>query len=341
MADNNRNRGYNYDNDWNQSQEQNYQNDYNQRNYNNTNYDQETDWRNMNRDRESRHNYGSTSYGNTAAGNNNTGAYGGGGYGMYHEDYNQNDRNRKYGDSYYSHNPQNQRQDWGRANVDAGMNYHNNYRSNWGDNDMGYGTSYNSGYTEGRGYTGDYNTGQGNRRYDNDRQRISGQRNRYGGDTRNYGNMNQGGYDRDWWDRTRDEVSSWFGDDDAERRRRMDQMNANNHRGKGPKDYHRSEDRIREDVCDRLTDDDMLDATDIQVQIQGENVILSGTVHSRNQKRRAEDLAESISGVRDVENRIRVDHGDNYASDYRTGNEAGTTHEVIRGVQNERKGKNS
>lgn len=348
MADYNRNRNTSDDN-WDQNKDRNYnQNDYDQSNYNNAN--QETDWRNMNRNKERNYNYGTTSYGNTATGKyRNTGAYGGGGYGMYSSDYNQNRRDRDSGDSYYSHQPQNRRQDWGRANVDTGMNYHNDYRRNWGDNDMGYDNqNYGSDYTEGRGYAGDYNTGYygtynmgyGNHDRDNNWQRRSGQRNgqnNYG----NYRNINMDRNDRDWWDRTRDEVSSWFGDDDAERRRRLDHMNANNHRGKGPKDYRRSEDRIREDVCDRLTDDDMLDATNIQVQIQGDNVILSGSVNSRDQKRRAEDLAESISGVRDVENRIRVDHGDNYSSDYRTGNEAGTTNETIRNVQNERKGKNS
>lgn len=169
----------------------------------------------------------------------------------------------------------------------------------------------------------------------------------YGGDTRNYGNMNQGGYDRDWWDRTRDEVSSWFGNDDAERRRRMDRTNANTHRGKGPRDYHRSEDRIREDVCDRLTDDDMLDATDVHVQVQGDEVILSGTVRNREQKRRAEDLVESISGVRDVENRIRIARGEqeytgNTGNMGGIGHESGTTNETIRNTNTERnKGRTS
>ncbi len=47
-------------------------------------------------------------------------------------------------------------------------------------------------------------------------------------------------------DKTRDEVSSWFGDGDAARRRRMDEIR--DHRGKGPKNYQRSSERIKEDV---------------------------------------------------------------------------------------------
>jgi hypothetical protein len=76
--------------------------------------------------------------------------------------------------------------------------------------------------------------------------------------------------------------------------------------GRGPKDYQRSDDRIREEISDRMTDDDRLDASDISVQVSKGEVTLTGTVGSRDQKRRAEDLAESISGVREVTNNIRV-----------------------------------
>jgi osmotically-inducible protein OsmY len=41
--------------------------------------------------------------------------------------------------------------------------------------------------------------------------------------------------------------------------------------------------------------------------VEGDEVILTGTATSREEKRRAEDLVESISGVRNVENRIRVE----------------------------------
>ncbi len=77
-------------------------------------------------------------------------------------------------------------------------------------------------------------------------------------------------------------------------------------RGRGPKNYRRSDERIREDVCERLTLDDDIDASDIEVAVSEAMVTLSGTVHDRYEKRRAEDIADSVIGVKDVENRIRV-----------------------------------
>ena len=76
--------------------------------------------------------------------------------------------------------------------------------------------------------------------------------------------------------------------------------------GRGPKDYQRSDERVREEICDCMTDDPMLDASEITVVVNKGEVILSGTVTSREQKRRAEDVAERISGVKDVTNQLRV-----------------------------------
>src|SRR4051794_29447839 len=69
-------------------------------------------------------------------------------------------------------------------------------------------------------------------------------------------------------------------------------------RGRGPRGYERSSDRIREDVCEWLTDDDELDASDIEVEVERGIVILSGSVADRAQKRRAEDIAERARGGR-------------------------------------------
>jgi hypothetical protein len=80
------------------------------------------------------------------------------------------------------------------------------------------------------------------------------------------------------------------------------------YRGVGPKNYKRSDERIRELVCDKFCDDPHLDASGLEVEVKNGEVILSGTVEHRHAKRLAEDLAESISGVTHIENRIRVDN---------------------------------
>jgi osmotically-inducible protein OsmY len=78
------------------------------------------------------------------------------------------------------------------------------------------------------------------------------------------------------------------------------------HRGRGPKNYTRSDERIREDVNDRLSDDAWLDASEIEVQVTKCEVTLTGTVNSREDKRRAEDIAERVSGVKHLQNNLRV-----------------------------------
>jgi hypothetical protein len=79
------------------------------------------------------------------------------------------------------------------------------------------------------------------------------------------------------------------------------------HRGRGPRGYYRSDARIEEDVCDRLTEDAYLDASDIEVRVHDREVTLAGHVASRDDKRRAERLAEDVPGVEQVQNNLRVD----------------------------------
>jgi osmotically-inducible protein OsmY len=80
--------------------------------------------------------------------------------------------------------------------------------------------------------------------------------------------------------------------------------------GRGPKGYQRADSRILEDVCDRLADAPDVDAGDIEVEVRGGEVTMSGTVKDRWQKRRAEDVVEYVSGVREVHNRLRVARSD-------------------------------
>lgn len=81
--------------------------------------------------------------------------------------------------------------------------------------------------------------------------------------------------------------------------------------GRGPRGYQRSDARINEDVCDRLCDAPDIDASDIEVKVDAGEVTLEGTVAAREEKRRAEDLVERISGVREVRNNLRVNRDRN------------------------------
>lgn len=79
------------------------------------------------------------------------------------------------------------------------------------------------------------------------------------------------------------------------------------YRGKGPKGYKRSDDRIRDDVCEALMLDPWLDASRLDVTVQEGVVTLDGVVGERYMKYLAEDCAAHATGVRDVDNRIRLD----------------------------------
>lgn len=86
----------------------------------------------------------------------------------------------------------------------------------------------------------------------------------------------------------------------------QDSDRGGSYRGRGPKNYQRSDDRIREDVCERLTMDHDVDASEIEVNVQDGVVTLNGSVNDRHAKRLAEDICESVRGVKDVQNNIRV-----------------------------------
>jgi osmotically-inducible protein OsmY len=77
--------------------------------------------------------------------------------------------------------------------------------------------------------------------------------------------------------------------------------------GRGPKGYRRSDERIQEEICDCLTAAGNIDASEIGITVRGGEVTLEGTVPERSMKRAAEDLAEQISGVKEVTNRLRVE----------------------------------
>jgi osmotically-inducible protein OsmY len=237
-------------------------------------------------------NYGSRSgwyddrrYGQSAeyggAGSSGSGSYGSGGYGS---------GGRGPG-SYGA----------GSYGSGAGSYYGSNDRGEYGGSDRSYGSAD-------RGSRG---SSYGDRSF------------RYGDRTQGYGGDRGGADERTWPDRGYDRHSgadqfrssaagagasygpgaSWPQRDEGDR-------GTGWFTGRGPKGYQRSDSRINDDVCDRLCDSAEVDATDIEVQVANGEVTLTGRVSDRSQKRRAEDLIEQVSGVREVHNNLRVGTSD-------------------------------
>jgi BON domain-containing protein len=86
------------------------------------------------------------------------------------------------------------------------------------------------------------------------------------------------------------------------------------HRGKGPKGYTRSDDRLKEIICEKLTDDPTIDASEINVEVTNQIVKLTGTVDDRFTKYDVEELIERCGGVEDIDNQLRVRSGSSQRS---------------------------
>jgi hypothetical protein len=134
-----------------------------------------------------------------------------------------------------------------------------------------------------------------------------------------------GRHDRpgDFLSRAGERITSWFrgdnlmrgsreAEDDRPRRYQEDfgrearPIPQASHRGRGPRGYRRSDERINDEAHDRLTDDPWLDASEIRIEVKDAEVTLSGLVDNREAKHRAERLIEDISGVTHVQNNLRV-----------------------------------
>ena len=77
--------------------------------------------------------------------------------------------------------------------------------------------------------------------------------------------------------------------------------------GLGPKNYRRSDERIKEDVCEALTASPWIDASETDVEVKQGIVTLSGSVGDRRDRQMMEDLVESLPGVKDVEMQLKIE----------------------------------
>jgi osmotically-inducible protein OsmY len=158
----------------------------------------------------------------------------------------------------------------------------------YGSGERGYGMERGYGGERGYGERGFGERGYGMERGQYGGMGQYGRMGQYGGGMMDR-NMDRGMMDRNMMDRG----------GMMDRERRM---------GRGPKNYQRSDERIKEDLCERLAQHDWVDSSEVDVQVHNGEVTLTGTVDHRQAKRTIEDLAEDIFGVKDVHNQLRVEH---------------------------------
>jgi hypothetical protein len=84
------------------------------------------------------------------------------------------------------------------------------------------------------------------------------------------------------------------------------QERASRSQRRGPKNYVRSDERIQEDLCERLAHMQHIDTNDVTIEVKGAKVTLYGTVPHRQMKHWIEDFVADYAGVTEVENKLRV-----------------------------------
>jgi hypothetical protein len=212
---------------------------------------------------------GQDRYGMTGYGGRGDQGYGQGNYGQ-----------GNYGQSDYG---------YGRAGQGSyGQGDRSNYGSGRAGSDYGYGRSGSSGTGyRGYGYGGSGSEeSYGNRGWSE----PYGEGQQYGGGSQYGGSAQYGGGSQYG---TYGAQSGQFGTGQGQ------------HRGKGPKGYQRSDERLKEMICERLREDPDIDASEVTVNCQGGKITLDGTVDSRRTKNAIEDVAEQF-GVEHVQNNLRV-----------------------------------
>jgi len=240
---------------------------------------------------------------------------------------------RSFGQNYGYNNQENQ--GWGQY---GGQSRGRDQRSQFGSEGMtGRGWSQGSDdWSQGRqgnqsghdwsnqGWSGQSNQGQSGQDWSNQGrfgQSNQGQSGQDWSSQGRFGQSNQGHSGQDWSNQGR------FGQSNQGQ---SGQTGQGQFAGKGPRNYKRADDRIEEEINERLTQHGTLDATEIEVTVQNGEVTLKGSVENRQAKRLAEEVAEGVSGVKDVTNQIKVQQSKS----------GGSQHGESSGTENQTSGKN-
>ena len=218
------------------------------------------------------------------------------------------------GDSgrYYSSNEGSGSRDWGRGEQRGyGGGRNQDPRQERG---AGFGQGWQRGQNEyEQNVERNYGQGAGQQRYGSQTP-GSGTSGRYGSDYATTGMELRGQWDRGFSDMSRG-TSGGYGQSDSYGGRSgyssswsggVNQPQRQSFRGRGPKGYQRSDERLKEIICERLMDDPNIDASEITVEVRNLEVTLEGTVDDRREKYEIEEFVERCGGVKDVKNQLRV-----------------------------------
>ncbi|MBX9573325.1 MAG: BON domain-containing protein [Candidatus Obscuribacterales bacterium] len=75
---------------------------------------------------------------------------------------------------------------------------------------------------------------------------------------------------------------------------------------RGPRNYKRSDERISDDIHEKIDRHLDVDAREVIIEVKDGEVTIKGTVFSRADKRLVEEMAEDVFGVKNVQNMLRV-----------------------------------
>ncbi|MGH7241857.1 MAG: BON domain-containing protein [Phycisphaerales bacterium] len=130
-----------------------------------------------------------------------------------------------------------------------------------------------------------------------------------GGSSRGYGQGGQGGYGQTGFGQSgmsgQSSNSSFGNPYYGQGSSRGGSFGGGSSKGSAPRNYKKSDDRIREDVSERLMQEGY-DCSEMDVACQDGIVTLSGDVCNRDVKHRMEHAASDVNGVSDVQNQLKI-----------------------------------
>jgi len=212
----------------------------------------------------------------------------------------------------------------GQARFGSRGSYGSSYGNEYGSNDYGrepgrdfgrgesnrdfgqnYGQSYGQSYGRDLGRDSDYESSERWNRPSRSQQRSQDR----------YEPSYRSDSARDWegssighadWGSRGDWNRSGSGDQSLGRGSQDQQSRFNEQKNRWPKSFKRNDERLKDDIHEELIRHGRIDASDIEVQVKDGEVTLTGHVVSRHDKRIAEELAEKVLGVHDVQNQLKV-----------------------------------